>query len=258
MGTCGAPTIGSRIGSRPGSASARRVAGSPGTSFTLYGVVDLPAIPGLDVAAQYVDLPGLLTAVLALYDRFGYLFVFFGAWMEHSLVLGVVVPGGTMVSLGGAAVRLGSLQLPLTIIVGALGMLAGASTDYWLGRSGLAAFLLRSRFGPRLRPQLDRAANVLRRHGWWAITLVHALGAGRSAVAVTAGACRMPFWRFVLCEVPAAALWSTLFTLLGYGVATNLDVILRLVQRAGLVVLVLLTVVFLVRWTRRRRAQVAF
>lgn len=230
----------------------------PGASFTLYVVVDPQSIPGLHRLAGYVDVSALLATGLTLYERFGYLLVLLGAWMEHSLILGVVVPGGTLVSLGGAAARLGSLQLPLTIFVGALGMVAGASTDYWLGRSGLATLLLRSRFGPRLRPRLDRAADVLRRHGWWAITLVHALGAGRSAMAVTAGACRMPFWRFVLCEVPAAALWSTFFTLLGYGLATNLDLILSLVRRAGLVILLLLLVFVLVRWTRRRRAQMAF
>jgi membrane-associated protein len=204
---------------------------------------------------RYVDLPALLGHILSLYDRYGYAFVFLGAWMEHSLLLGVIVPGGTLVSLGGAAARLGSLQLSLTIAVGALGMVAGAATDYWLGRSGLTAVLLRSRLGPRLRPSLDRAAGVLRRHGWWAITVVHALGAGRSAVAVTAGVSRMPFWLFVLCEVPAALLWSTFFNLLGYGVATNLDAIQRLLQRAGLVVVALVVAALLLRWAWRRRAH---
>ncbi|MGH2368366.1 MAG: DedA family protein [Chloroflexota bacterium] len=214
--------------------------------------MSLPPIPGLALLARFVDLPALLDMLLAAYDRFGYLLVFFGALMEHSILLGLIIPGGTLVTIGGAAARLESLRLPLTMAVGALGMLSGACIDYWIGHSGLSRLLLRSRLGRRLRPALDRAAVLLRRHGWWAITLVHALGAGRSAVAVTAGACRMPFWRFVLCEIPAAIAWSAFFNLLGYGVATNLDIIQRLIQRAGVAIVVVLILVLLLRWTWRR------
>ena len=217
--------------------------------------VTVPPLPGLAFLAERIDLPAILNAILALYDRYGYAVVFLGAWMEHTLLLGVVVPGGTLVTLGGAAARLGSLHLALTVAVGAAGMVAGAATDYWLGRSGLSAVLLRTRLGVRLRPSLDRAAGILRRHGWWAITLVHVLGAGRSAMAVTAGVCRMPFWRFLLCELPAAVLWSTFFTLLGYGVATNLDPIVRLLQRAGYGLVLVLAAVFVARWLWRRRTH---
>jgi membrane-associated protein len=166
----------------------------------------------------------------------------------------VVVPGGTLVGFGGAAARLGTLQLPLTIAVAALGMVAGACTDYWIGRSGLAGVLLRSRLGPRIRPGLDRAAGIFQRHGWWAITLVHAMGAGRSAVAVTAGICRMRFPLFVVCEIPAALIWSTLFSLLGYGVATNLDVIQQVLQRAGVAIAVVVVAALVLHYYRRRRA----
>jgi membrane protein DedA with SNARE-associated domain len=217
--------------------------------------VSVPPLPGLAFLAERIDLPAILAGILSLYDRYGYAVVFLGAWMEHTLLLGVIVPGGTLVTLGGAAARLGSLHLALTVAVGAAGMVAGAATDYWLGRSGLSAVLLRTRLGTRLRPSFDRAGDILRRHGWWAITLVHVLGAGRSAMAVTAGVCRMPFWRFLLCELPAAVLWSTFFTLLGYGVATNLDPIIRLLQRAGYGVVLLLVTLLVARWLWRRRTH---
>jgi membrane protein DedA with SNARE-associated domain len=213
----------------------------------------LPSIPGLAALAAHVDVPALLAGLFSAYDRFGYALVFVGAWLEHSILLGVFVPGGTMVSIGGAAARLGTLRLPLAIAVGALGMITGACTDYWIGRSGLARVLLRSRLGPRLKPGLNRASTLLQRHGWWAITLVHAMGAGRSAVAVTAGICRMRFPAFVVCEVPAALLWSTLFNLLGYGVATNLDLILQVLRRAGLAIAIALAAALVARALWRRR-----
>ena len=217
--------------------------------------VTVPPLPGLAFIGERIDLPAILNAVLSLYDRYGYAVVFLGAWMEHTLLLGVFVPGGTLVTLGGAAARLGSMQLVATVAVGAAGMVAGAATDYWFGRSGLSAVLLRTRLGARIRPSLDRAGDLLRRHGWWAITLVHALGAGRSAMAVTAGICRMPFWRFLLCELPAAVLWSTFFTLLGYGVATNIEPLIRLAQRAGFGIVLVLLAVLVARWLWRRRTH---
>ena len=215
--------------------------------------MSLPPLPWIGFLGRYVDLQAVLATVLAAYDRFGYLLVFLGAMLEHTVLLGIVVPGGTMVSFGGAAARLGSLQLPLAIACGAAGILSGASIDYWLGRTGLLRLLLRSRFGPRLGPSLDRAAVALRRHGWWAITVVHAMGAGRSAMALTAGACRMPYWRFVLYELPPAVLWSVTFNLLGYGVATNVDTFVGLFQRAGTAIAVLIVLGLLARWHWRRR-----
>jgi membrane-associated protein len=217
----------------------------------------LPPIPLLELAARYVNVPEIIAAVLRAYDRFGYALVLVGAWMEHSILLGVVVPGGTLVSLGGAAARVGTLELPLTIGIGALGMVLGACTDYWIGRTGLARFLLSSRIGPRVQRGLDRAAAILKRHGWWTITLVHAMGAGRSAVAVTAGICRMRFSLFVLCEIPAAVVWSTLFNLLGYGVAMNLDLIRTGAQRGGIVLAAVAAAVLLMRWRWRRRSSPA-
>lgn len=208
--------------------------------------------------AQFADLPALLAAIMAGYDRFGYALVFLGAFLEHSILLGVIVPGGTMVSFGGAAARLGTLQLPANIAIAAAGMVCGACMDYWLGRAGLIRIVLGSRFGARLRPGLERATAYLDRHGWWAISLVHALGAGRSAVAVTAGACRMTFWKFALCEIPAAILWSAFFNLLGYGVATNLADVQRNLSRLVLLVVLVAGAALFSRWLRRRaQARVA-
>src|SRR5688572_22467924 len=137
----------------------------------------LPPSPALNLAAEHLDLTAIIAAVLGAYDRFGYALVLLSAWAEHSILLGVVIPGGTMVSFGGAAARVGTLQLPFTIGLAALGMVLGACTDYWIGRSGLARVLLSSRLGPRVQRGLDRAAGILRRHGWWTIMLVHAMGA---------------------------------------------------------------------------------
>src|SRR5262245_18700824 len=107
-------------------------------------------IPGLALLGRFIDLNAVLAAVLALYNHWGYALVVAGAWAEHSIFLGVIVPGGTLVSLGGAAARLGTLSLPWSITGGAAGMLGGSATDFWLGRAGVARFLLRTRFGPRL------------------------------------------------------------------------------------------------------------
>lgn len=206
------------------------------------------SLPGLLFLARFVDVGLVVRAVLSAYDRFGYLFVFLGAWMEHSIILGVLIPGGTLVSLGGAAARLGTLRLPLSMAAGSLGMFAGAATDYWLGRSGLERLLLRSRFGPRVQPGLARAKTMLHRHGWWAITLLHVTGTGRSAVAVMAGACRFPFWRFMLFTLPPSILWSVFFNLVGYGVAMNLDLLRRVLERTGPEIALAAAVVVLAAW----------
>jgi membrane protein DedA with SNARE-associated domain len=129
-----------------------------------------------------------------------------------------------------------NLGLPLLIALATAGMTTGAVLDYYLGRAGIHELLehrVTGRLGRKLAAQLRNAQPLLRRHGWWMMLFAHAFGHGRSSLAIAAGASGFPLRRFLAIEVPAAALWSSLYAGGGYLLARDWRDIELLIRRVG-------------------------
>lgn len=180
------------------------------------------------------DLQAVGDALRAAFDTFGYPLTFFGALLENTVFLGLILPGGSMVLASAAYARLGDLQWPAVLLLGWTGMVLGNCIDYWLGRKALRPLL--DRFGRRrqfIRSHV-RARRFLARHGIWAIAAGHFLGHVRSFIAIAAGSSRFPFPRYLVLEVPAALAWNLLYCSLGYLLAARLDVVRTVFERIGL------------------------
>jgi membrane protein DedA with SNARE-associated domain len=198
-----------------------------------------------------------------LYDQFGYLIVFLGALGENTALLGLALPGGTLALLGAFYARQGTLNLAWVIFFAWMGTVLGYHADYLLGRFALGKLMLRwgdSSLGRRLRlaGRLRLGRRILTRYGGRAILLSHIVGHIRSFVALSAGATRMSYRRFLAFELLAALLWNTAFCLIGYLAGAEYDRILTVVERAGwiiagAVVLALLVWKVGLPWLRRRR-----
>lgn len=198
-------------------------------------------------------LDSLLDALRAGYQTWGYPIVFLGALLENTVLLGLVLPGGTLVLLAAVYAQQGDLSLPLVLLFGWAGMVAGTSLDFLLGRRGVAAAI--QRWGPaqRFGPRLDAAERFLERYGAWAFLLAHFIGHVRSFLAITAGAARLPWRRFLLYEGVAALAWNILFIGAGYLAGRNLDRLQWIMTRAGLAIVAALVVAYAVYWLLRRR-----
>jgi membrane protein DedA with SNARE-associated domain len=172
------------------------------------------------------------------YNEYGYLLVFFSSLAENTFLLGLVLPGGSLVLLGAFYARLGTLNLGLVILFATLGTIGGYHVDYLLGRFVLARPLARlghTSFGRRLRLRayLRLSSMRLHKYGGAAILISHLTGHIRSFVAISAGMIRLPYRTFLTFEIIASALWNTLYALLGYFVATQIDQLTTLIQRVG-------------------------
>lgn len=177
-----------------------------------------------------------LTRVLHFFSRHALLLAFFGALIENTVLLGFLLPGGTVVALSGAGARNAGISLPLLIVVAGLGMTGGAVIDYYLGRAGVHQLLHRrwtGKIGKRLAHQLHSAEPLLRKHGWWVMLFAHAFGHGRSTLALAAGASGFPLPRFLLIEIPAAMLWSAMYAGGGYLLAAEWQNVELLLRRMG-------------------------
>jgi membrane protein DedA with SNARE-associated domain len=130
--------------------------------------------------------------------------------LETSVLVGLVVPGDTVVIVAGTAIA-SPLEGVLLGIAVVLGSLAGESLGFWLGRY----------FGPRIRASRlgqklgdrnwDRADRYLRRRGGPAIFLSRFLPVLHSLVPLTVGMSGYRYRRFLAWTAPACIVWASLY-----------------------------------------------
>ncbi len=211
----------------------------------------MPAIP----------LQDWIEALGTFYDQFGYLVVFLGTFGENTALLGLVLPGNSLALLGAFYARAGTLNLGWVIFFAWLGTVLGYHVDYLIGRYALAQVMAcwgRTTLGRRLRlaGRIRLARRMLARHGGKAILLSHIIGHMRSFVALSAGITRMKYSQFLLFETIAALFWNTLFSLLGYFIAVEIDRLETIIGQAGGFIFALIILAFIVwRWWRGKRSR---
>lgn len=163
-------------------------------------------------------LDWILTTVTSVDPVLRTLLAGIGILLETSLLVGLVVPGDTIVIVAATGVQ-GLVQyfaLVVTVIVGAL---CGESIGFALGRY----------FGPRIRSSRVgrrigeknwmRAESYLARRGGPAVFLSRFLPVLHSLIPVTVGMSPMSYRRFLRWTAPACILWSFAYVSVGAGAA---------------------------------------
>jgi membrane-associated protein len=137
-----------------------------------------------------------------------------GIMLETSILVGLIVPGDTIVIVAATGVEnvVQFVSLAVAVIVGAL---AGESIGFALGRY----------FGPRIRasrlgrrigePHWSRAENYLDHRGGIAVFVSRFLPVLHSIIPLTVGMSTMPYRRFMRWTVPACVLWALAYVSVG-------------------------------------------
>ena len=134
--------------------------------------------------------------------------------LETSVLIGLVVPGDTVVIVASTAVS-SPLEGVLLGIVVVLGAVVGESIGFWLGRY-LGPHIRHSRLGKRLgEDNWQRAERYLRRRGGPAIFISRFLPVLHSLVPLTVGMSGFSYRRFLAWTVPACVIWSALYVSVG-------------------------------------------
>lgn len=134
--------------------------------------------------------------------------------LETSVLIGLVVPGDTVVIVAATAVSspVEGVFLGIAVMVGAL---VGESVGYGLGRF-LGPRIEHSRLGRRIgEANWKRSERYLRRRGGPAIFISRFLPVLHSLVPLTVGMSGYPYRRFLAWTVPACMVWATLYVTVG-------------------------------------------
>ncbi|MFT4213302.1 MAG: DedA family protein [Microbacterium sp.] len=130
--------------------------------------------------------------------------------LETSILVGLVVPGDTIVIVAATAVH-SYTEGALLVAAVTVGALVGESVGFWLGR-WLGPRIRFSRLGARIgEHNWARAERYLRRRGGPAIFLSRFLPVLHSLVPLTVGMSGFAYRRFLAWTAPACALWAVAY-----------------------------------------------
>lgn len=159
-------------------------------------------------------LTAILDAVQSLDPVLRTLLAGLGMLLETSLLVGLVVPGDTIVIVAATAVASPVEYFALVVMV-IIGALAGESIGFALGRF----------FGPRIRDSRlgarigahnwHRAERYVERRGGIAVFVSRFLPLLHSLVPVTVGMSPMRYRRFIAWTAPASVIWAFAYVTVG-------------------------------------------
>ncbi|MBI2611538.1 DedA family protein [Candidatus Gottesmanbacteria bacterium] len=179
------------------------------------------------------------------FGQYGYVIVFFGAFFESLIGIGLILPGSFIVLFGGYFARMELINVYLIGFLAFFGMFLGDLTNYALGKTSFSKYLLKH---PRLSGIFNKesqARKQIEKYGMLAIFYSHILGYTRSVICFSAGLIDFPFRQFIITAFIASSFWGILFVGLGYFLGTTTeglkDLSTRVTIAAWLVLLAFIT-----------------
>ena len=202
-----------------------------------------------------------LINVVSHLGHWGYLVIFIVVVLECQALLGLVMPGESLVLLGGFFAEQGLLNLGDLIFVISTAAILGDSIGYELGRHLGSGWLLKHgvRFGLR-QAHLDRVDGIFVCHGGKAVFGSHFLHLLRALMPFVAGVHRMRYLKFLLFNAAGCIVWTTVFVSIGYLAGASWHVAAKWIGRAseivGFALLLVIALGWLWRWLARHEADV--
>ena len=196
-----------------------------------------------------------------LLGHWGYLVIFVIVVLECQPLLGLVMPGESLVLISGFLAGHGAFAPGLLIFIIAVAAILGDSIGFELGRQlGRGWLLLRGRrFGLR-QEHLDRVDDFFARHGGKAVFTGHFLHLMRALMPFVAGSSRIRYLRFLVINAAGCIVWAAIFVMLGYAAGESWRVAAHWVGRASEIVggalLFAIGLGWLWRWLGRHEADV--
>ena len=171
-----------------------------------------------------IDLQNLLEDISNTLGAWTYLLVGVFAFAETGAFIGLVVPGETVMTLGGAVAGQGAIDLYLLIAIAWFAAWAGDTTSFLLGRRLGRDFVLRN--GPRFgisHERFERVEGYFSRHGGKTIFIGRFVGLVRALAPFIAGSSGMRYRAFVPYSILGTGLWSTIHILIGYFFSRSIE-----------------------------------
>jgi membrane protein DedA with SNARE-associated domain len=211
----------------------------------------------------HLDLQGLLEDIANTLGAWTYLLVAFFAFAETGAFVGLVVPGETVMLLGGAVAGQGAIDIYLLIAIAWFSAWLGDTTSFFLGRRLGREFVLKH--GPRVgisHERFEKVEDYFGRHGGKTIFIGRWISLVRAFAPFIAGSSGMNYRGFVPYSILGTGLWASLHILVGYFFSRSIETAGHYAARGAFLLATLIALVvgtvYLVRFLRveENRAKV--
>ena len=163
-----------------------------------------------------MHIPFLEIDLVALITWAGYIGIFIIIFAECGVLLGIFLPGDSLLFTAGFLASQGKLDLALLMLICFAGAVLGDNFGYAFGRrAGPAIFKKEDSFFFH-KKHLERAARFYDAHGGKTIILARFMPIIRTFAPILAGVGRMNYRVFILYNLVGGALWAIGLTGLGY------------------------------------------
>jgi len=204
-------------------------------------------------------LSGLLDIVSSVDPVLRTLLAGLAILLETSFLVGLIVPGDTVLIVASTAVTspVEYFSLMIAVICGAV---IGESIGFALGHH-FGPYIRRSRLGRRIsETNWVRAENYLERRGGVAVFISRFLPVLHSLIPLTVGMSPMRYRTFIAWTVPACVLWSAAYVSVGSAAAGTYREVSGQLHTAGyffvgVIVVFILAVVLVKKWLHRRESR---
>lgn len=214
----------------------------------------------------HLDLQKLLEDISETLGSWTYLLVGFFAFAETGAFVGLVVPGETVMLLGGAVAGQGAIDIYLLIAIAWFSAWLGDTTSFFIGRRLGREFVIKH--GPRVgigHERFEKVEAYFDRHGGKTIFIGRFISLVRAFAPFIAGSSGMRYRAFVPYSILGTGLWASAHILVGYFFSRSIESAAEYAGRGAFVlattIVVVASVVFLVRRFRveeNRRSAVAW
>ena len=171
-----------------------------------------------------LDLHRLLEDISETLGAWTYLLVGVFAFAETGAFVGLVVPGETVMLLGGAVAGQGAIDIYLLIAVAWFAAWLGDTTSFLLGRRLGRGFVLEH--GPRFgisHERFEKVEDYFGRHGGKTIFIGRFISLVRAFAPFIAGSSGMRYRAFVPYSILGTGLWASAHILIGYAFSRSID-----------------------------------
>ncbi len=172
----------------------------------------------------HLDLQGLLEDISNTLGAWTYLLVGTFAFAETGAFVGLVVPGETVMLIGGAVAGQGAIDIYLLIAIAWFTAWLGDTTSFFLGRRLGREFVIRH--GPRVgisHERFERVEDYFSRHGGKTIFIGRFISLVRAFAPFIAGSSGMRYRAFVPYSILGTGLWASAHILVGYFFSRSIE-----------------------------------
>ncbi len=196
----------------------------------------------------------ILNIPFPILNHWGYWLVLFFAMFEAVPLVGLFVPGMSVVIVGGFLAKLGVLDIGDVIFFASIGAILGDLTGYLIGKTYGYSFI--SKYGKYFffkKEYFEKTKKLMNHHTGKTLIVGRFNSLTRAFAPFVAGSTDVPFLKFFVYNVVGGILWATTFVLVGYIFGKSYEIVTRYAGKFVFIAVVLgLLIIYLYKLVKRK------